>query len=82
MADTAPSIKNKSMEFIEGVKNKGYSKKAAEDILEILDGADDKIKNTLMTSLKILNMQDRTNFTFKTEFVLLQLLPLRPFCAL
>ena len=83
MADTAPSIKNKSMEFIEGVKNKGYSKKAAEDIVEILDGADDKIKNTLMTSFKNFEHARQNKFHLQNRICFVAALALTPLlCAI
>ena len=73
MADTAPSIKNKSMEFIEGVKNKGYSKKAAEDIVEI----------TLMTSFKNFEHARQNKFHLQNRICFVAALALTPLlCAI
>ena len=83
IADKTPKIKEKSKDFLTSIKDGGYTKKAAEDILEILDGADDKIKTAAIKSFKNFEHAHENKFHLQNRICFVAALLLTPFlCAI
>ena len=77
------SIKENSKNFIEEIKTTGYSKKAAEDIVEIVKGADDKAKEAIMTSFKNFEHARQNKFHLQNRICFVAALALTPLlCAI
>ena len=83
LADGSEKLKNNSREFIKGIKEKGYTKKAAEDIVELLNGADDRVKNAAMTSFKNYEHARQNKFHLQNRICFVAALVLTPLlCAI
>ena len=83
LADKTPSIRAKSKEFAESIKNGGYSKKMADDLVEILDGVDEKVKLATIDSFKNFEHAHENKFHLQNRICFAAALILTPLlCAI